>query len=127
MLVDQLGEESLPGVPLEAIGVDAEGAVMVRVGCAVSRIADDFLEHALVPEAEVDWSTIAGMEDAGEDLVVLLAEQAGISYYRVLLDSHSGNLFGAVTQWAVDITAVGVIVLTVMGMGLVFRKPWRTK
>lgn len=124
MLVDQLGEESLPAVPLESVGLDPGGAVMVRSGGVVFRLARDFLGHAVAPGAEVTWSRLADLPgDAAEDLEVLLAQQAGISCYRVLLDSHSGNLFGPVTQWAVDLTAVGVIVLTVMGIGLVFRKP----
>lgn len=128
MLVDQLGEASLPGGPLEAVGVDPEGAVMVRAGGMVWRIAPDFLEYSAAPGADVAWSKPVALEDGGgEDLGVLLAQQAGISYYRVLLDSHSGNLFGPVTQWAVDITAIGVIVLTVMGIGLVFRKPRKGK
>ncbi len=96
---------------------------MVRAGGKVSRIADDFLEHAEAPGVEVTWSEVTELESVTRvGLEARLAEQAGISYHRVLLDTHSGNLLGPVTRWAVDITAVGIIVLTVMGLGLVFRK-----
>jgi hypothetical protein len=124
MLVDQLGDASLPGTPLEALGVDGDGAVMVRTDGKVARIGDDFLGHAEAPAAEVTWSEVTALEEeAIEALEPRLAEQAGISYYRVLLDMHSGNLLGTVTKWSVDLAAIGIIVLTVMGLGLVFRKP----
>jgi hypothetical protein len=51
-----------------------------------------------------------------------IAEQAGIPWSRVMLDLHSGNLGGTAGKLLVDVTGVGIIVLTLMGFKLVFRK-----
>ena len=121
---DQLGEESLPVVPLEAIGVDGNGAVVVRGGGKAWRIAGDFLSHEVAGPAEVRWSAVEDLPEAKQAaLERSLAEQAGISRYRVWLDLHSGNLFGWVGKWAVDLSGIAIIVLSVMGFRLVFRKP----
>lgn len=123
MLVDQLGEESLPAVPLESLGTEGSGALVVRAGGAAARITGDFLAHEDAASAEVNWSVVVDLDDGERDeLAARLAEQAGVSWHRVLLDLHSGNLLGGVSRWAVDVVAIGIIALTMMGAGMMVRK-----
>jgi hypothetical protein len=122
-LVDQLGEESLPAVPLEAVGRGVDGALVLRSGGKRWRIAEDFLSHEEAGPGLIPWSVVAALpEDAHASLENSLASQAGISSYRIWLDLHSGNLFGAVGRWAVDLSGLAIIALTLMGFRLVFRK-----
>ena len=121
-LVDQLGEESLPAVPLDGMGRGADGALVVRSGGDRWRIAGDFLSHEEAGAGQIPWSAVVALpEDQHATLEDSLASQAGISSYRVWLDLHSGNLFGAVGRWAVDLTGLAIIALTLMGFRLVFR------
>lgn len=123
-LADQLGEESLPAVPLEAIGVDGNGAVMVRGGGKAWRIADDFLSSEEAGPGEVRWCGVKELPD--KQRVVLeaaLADQAGISAHRVWLDLHSGNLFGWAGKLTVDLSGIAIVILSGLGFGLVMRKP----
>ena len=122
-LVDQVGEESLPMVPLEAVGRDGSGAVVVRGNGMQWRIAADLLSHEDAGSEPVQWSVVAALPvDAQVVLEERLAAQAGISRYRVWLDLHSGNLLGPVGRWVVDLSGIAIVVLTVMGFRLVFRK-----
>jgi len=121
-LVDRLGEASLPGTPLEGVGAGSRGAVVVKVGGEAWEISDDLLSFARA-RGDVNWSmvTLAGAGEQGE-LERILGAQAGISVYRLWLDLHSGNLFGGPGKAIVDLSAVGIIVLTLIGAQLVSRK-----
>lgn len=121
-LVDQLGEESLPAMPLQAVGRGVDGVLVVRADGNRWRIADDFLSHEEAGAGPVAWSVVAALsEDGRVALEDRLAAQAGISTYRVWLDLHSGNLFGAVGRWAIDLSGLAIIALTLMGLRLAFR------
>ncbi|NNM28817.1 MAG: PepSY domain-containing protein, partial [Akkermansiaceae bacterium] len=48
-------------------------------------------------------------------------EGAGIPWSRVVLDLHSGNLFGKSGRFLVDVTAIGLIVMTFFGIKLLFK------
>ena len=62
-------------------------------------------------------------EDADRKrLGLAIAEQAGVPWSRVVLDLHSGNLRGTTGKLIVDLSGLGIIVMSLMGMKLVFRK-----
>lgn len=120
----KLGEESLPGVPVEALGAGAEGLVVVKAEGKIWRFDEDLLGLTEVDGAGVRWGEVtAGGDDAEKSLKRSIAEQAGIPWSRVMLDLHSGNLGGTTGKLLVDVTGIGIIVLTLMGFKLVFRKP----
>lgn len=47
----------------------------------------------------------------------------GVSWYRVLLDMHTGKLFGLPGRYLADVVAVAVIVLVFTGLRLGLRSP----
>jgi len=120
----KLGEESLPGVPVEGIGRTADGAAVVQVGGKGWKYDGELIAFEEVGEDSVEWSAVrVGGADAKKRLAEAVAGQAGIPWSRVLLDLHSGNLGGRGGKLVVDLSGLGIIVLTLMGLKLVFRKP----
>jgi hypothetical protein len=119
----KLGEESLPGVPVEAIGLQGQSVLLTAAG-ATSRFDEALIGFAGVePGVGGIWSEVKVGEDADRKrLGQAIAEQAGIPWSRVVLDLHSGNLGGTTGKLIVDLSGLGIIVMSLMGMKLVFRK-----
>lgn len=120
----KLGEESLPGVPVEAIGTAVDGMVVVRVAGNVWKFDEVLIGSAEVADEGMTWSvTEACDEEELRKLERATADQAGIPWSRVMLDLHSGNLGGTMGKLILDLSGLGIIVLSLMGLKLVFRKP----
>lgn len=121
--LDRLGEESLPGVPVERIGLRGASEVMIEVGGKMFRIDDSFLDYSEVEaDEEVSWSEVSVASAARSRLQGVLAEGAGFTWDRVITDLHSGSLFGSFGKFLVDLTGIAVMVLTLMGLRLLFRR-----
>ncbi len=121
--LDRLGEESLPAVPVARIGRDSSGRVILEAGGGSHVLSDDFLSHEKAGrEAEVVWSVVTEAGGARAALQAALAEGAGFTWGRVVTDLHSGRLFGKPGRFLVDLTAVAVIVLTLFGIRLFFKR-----
>ena len=116
----KLGEASLPGVPVEGLGMTADGFVVVKVGGKDWKFDGELIGAVEATGETVAWSEVRASDGLG--LEEAIAEQAGIPWSRVMLDLHSGNLGGTAGKLLVDVTGVGIIVLTLMGFKLVFRK-----
>jgi hypothetical protein len=121
--LDRLGEESLPGVPIEKVGLDDAGRVVLEIDGERHALSDDVLVHEAVSEnGAVSWSVIkTGGAERGA-LQEALVEGAGFTWSRVITDLHSGSLLGKLGRLMVDLTGVAVIVLTLFGIRLVFKR-----
>ncbi|NNC88886.1 MAG: hypothetical protein HKN82_10560 [Akkermansiaceae bacterium] len=118
-LADVLDELSLPAMPVKRIGTKPDGALVVDAGGSTWLADGDFLEFIATGVDDVTWSEVAEV-DSGR-LEGALAEGAGIPWSRVVLDLHSGNLFGKSGRFLVDVTAIGLIVMTFFGIKLLFK------
>jgi len=113
-LVEALGAAALPG-RLEAIaGRDGAGGVVVRTaeGCFHSDAAVVNWQPGACAE---QWSAPRALPAAQRER---LGEQLGmpdIPWERVLLDLHSGRLFGPLGVWIVDLTGIGLLILAATG------------
>lgn len=112
-------------------GLNAEHALMavlnetlyVQKGDKYFRFSEDI----------VDWQeaqSLSGIQWINEQslpgsLAKALQKQVsvkGITWEQVLLDFHSGRLFGAVGVWVVDITSVLMLLLAISGMITYIRR-----
>ena len=116
-LVLELDELSLPEVPVEAIDF-IENRLLVKVGSGWYQLSEDFFTS--------EESTEEGIPDrpeklAGEDLETLseaIRTRRSMPLSRVILDAHSGSLFGWPGWLITDLSAVSLIVLTLLGLRL---------
>ena len=106
----------LPG-PVGRVGLADERVVIDSGGALWRADADVAFFEAWAPNAgDVEWS----QESApGADELAALAKAwrgRGVTVERVLLDLHSGRIFGLVGKLVLDLIAVILIVLSVSGL-----------
>ena len=118
LLVEKVSSAALPALPVLAIGA-AQSHVMLQTKSGVyeSRAG---LEWKTATPRGVRWShavPIASLEQAR--IAARLAP--GISIETLLLDVHSGRIFGSYGPVIVDIVALILAVLSVSGVVVFFR------
>ena len=86
-------------------------------------LGEEFLDFETAPaESVVAWNAPrAGLEEKAS-LQETLVENADFTWSRVITDLHSGSLLGKVGRFLVDLTGFAVIVLTLLGIRLLFRR-----
>ncbi len=121
--LDRLGEESLPAVPVERIGLDESHRVHLQTSAGHHVLGRDFLNFETAPgEGAVAWNTVEVGREEKASLQETLVENADFTWSRVITDLHSGSLLGKVGRFLVDLTGIAVIVLTLLGIRLLFRR-----
>ena len=68
------------------------------------------------------WSILEESPQKRASLQQTLVEDSEFTWSRVITDLHSGSLFGTVGRFLVDLSGVAVLVLTVLGIRLLFRR-----
>ncbi len=118
-LIERLERSALPGVPVHAIGSDAQTLVL---GTSSGRFAstDTLSWQSALPQT-IAWSVPVELSAAERDAYEA-ALAPGISVQQLLLDLHSGRIAGHYGPLAVDLLAVLLAVLSFSGAWL-FLKP----
>jgi len=111
-------------VPIAALGVDEAGRVILRREDGVLWSADDELlawqplEDARAP---VRWSRPGALAGDLEERLLRAWRGEGLKLERVVLDLHSGRVFGPLGVWLMDASAILVLVLAPTGLVLWWR------
>jgi len=113
-LVEALGAAALPGRVEAIAGRDDGRGVVVRTpeGCFHSDAAVVNWEPG---DCAAAWSTPRPLPDAQRARLGDRLGGADIPWERVLLDLHSGRLFGRVGVWIVDLTGIALLILAGTG------------
>ncbi|MBJ06677.1 MAG: hypothetical protein CMO40_06110 [Verrucomicrobiaceae bacterium] len=120
--LDCLREESLPAVPLEAVGIDEDNQVHLLSSAGHHVLGDAFLDYEEAPvEAVVTWSAVKPGLEQKEKLEDILVNTSEFTWARVITDLHSGSLLGKVGRFLVDVSGIAIIVVTILGIRLLFR------
>ena len=123
LYLDRLGEESLPAVPLTGIGLDSDNRIHLETAAGQHVLGEGFLDfEEASPEAVVAWSSLREGNKELDPLQQILVEGSEFTWSRVITDLHSGSLLGKTGRFFVDLTGIAVIVLTVLGIRLLFRR-----
>ena len=121
--LDRLGEESLPAVPITGVGLDESFRVHLKTEAGQHVLGEDFLDfEAAAPGTTVKWNSPEAGEEEKASLQRVLVESSEFTWSRVITDLHSGSLLGKVGRFLVDLTGLAVIVLTVLGIRLLFKR-----
>jgi len=120
-LVLELDELSLPGVPVEGISVQ-EGRLLVYSKAQWYRLSEDFFTSEEVPEIVSSLPPDLLAADHRKELSEAMQTRRAMPLSRVILDAHSGSLFGWPGWVITDLSALSLLVLTVLGLRL-FPRP----
>ncbi len=115
-LVEKVFPPGVPG-PLRGLAAGADGVLVLGASGGRAYAGDlDLIEWREVLLGEVSWPQPAA---APPDIAAQVTESwrgDGLPWERVLLDAHSGRLFGAFGPWVVDGAAVLFVVLAMSGL-----------
>ena len=120
-LIDQLGEEL--GVPqnISALFVDSNN-IIVKSSEQYLRTTTDFIEwqevHLMV---EPEWITPEAVTEAMLIKAKLAYRSQFLTLERIILDAHSGRIFGLIGVLFMDFVAVLLILLSLSGIYIWLR------
>ncbi len=108
----------------QQIGIDPAGDIIVRTAGGARRYDPWGGELAAVaPAPGVRWSLETALPDELAAALARTFRGSGLSLERVLLDLHTGRLFGATGVLIVNTASVLLLVLVISGFVLWLRRP----
>jgi len=126
-LIESLDSVTLPASPLKRAG-RSQDLTLVLENENDTFVSDRNLLEFTEGESslEVEWSTpvIPKKEDLQTWKIAFSGD--GVPMDRVILDLHSGRLFGSIGKWVYDFVVIGVLMLSASGLVLFFRSRRRT-
>ena len=122
-LVERIGVAALPG-EIERVGTLGTGRLLVATRDARFEASPDLTEWGRT-DAAPQWSAPAPLPAPLADALRRAERGPGLPAERVLLDLHSGRLFGVWGPWVMDGAAVAFVVLAITGIGNWWRRQRR--
>lgn len=121
-IYDELRSPVLPVSEPQRLGTrDADGAVVVAgADDAYASTDGGFTWQPADDVADVRWSEAEALAEAEREALMPFS-QPSMSVERVLLDVHSGQIFGDFGKWVVNIVGVLAIVLGITGVWMYWR------
>lgn len=125
-LIESIHSHQLPFDSIRAIGTNTDGASIIAAENGHWLANTDWIEFTGY-EGSYQVEPLKTIELSAEDREAILIgfQGEGISLYRVLLDLHSGRLFGWGGRTVMDLTAVAILLLISSGLAGYFRKSRR--
>lgn len=104
--------------PVSGIGLTAQGKVALRTGSGQVFTSDAQLLEWLPAQAgeSVKWAAAESLPDPIREQTAGALRGDALSLERILLDLHSGRIFGGYGPWLMDTAAVLLLVLAGTGI-----------
>jgi hypothetical protein len=120
-LIERLAGSDLPEGELHKIGGGGESVYLAtNQGHYLS--VDGLLSWKMIsPAVPIIWSRSDSLPEAEREAVLRSYRGRGLSYYRVILDLHSGRFFGQAGVWLVDLASLAMLFLTGSGVWYALR------
>ena len=123
-LVDKITTQSLPAHPILALGMK-DDKIVLRTQSALFASVDG-LSWETVNDNHITWSSAKALPNSvRKQLTDVLAP--GLPAQRILLDVHSGRLFGRYGPWFVDLAATALLMLSLSGFWIYWRSIKQSK
>ncbi len=117
-LLDKLEKQSLPAYPILGLG-KMDSSVVLRTPSAILASTDGLIWRT-AKATNLIWASPQPLPDGVKrQMTATLAP--GLSLQRILLDAHSGRLFGRYGTWVVDIAAIALLILGLSGVWIYWR------
>ena len=106
--------------PVEQLGKCAE-TLCIRTPTRLFELDLEQLSFVPVVGVRPVWSESIRLEGSARETIQVMSKEKGLSWERVMLDVHSGRLFGTLGVWAVDAAAIVLLFLALSGFVLWFQ------
>ena len=121
-LIESLGSAENVPADLQSIGVNTAGEPVLKTAYGFYAADRDLLAWRKTEAEDVAW---AGASEPPPALHGKLVERylgTGLSWERLILDLHSGRLFGELGLWIADLAALLLLLLAATGIWMWFRQ-----
>ncbi len=130
-LIETLGSTVLPSGEILRAGVD-QGKLLVlelegEEGQKTLRFDQDMVAPVEEHVTDVKWSETKALSATEQQQVYQALSGEGIPLDRVILDLHSGNLFGAAGKWTLTFFSLVILVVSVSGVFLFVKNRTRRR
>ena len=119
-LLEKIGATYGLPTPLTQVGVCGE-QLCVRTPTRMFELDLTALSFKPLVGVRPVWSATGLLNDASRQAIYQHSRGQGLSWERVMLDLHSGRLFGAVGVWVVDVAALLLLFLALSGFVLWYQ------
>lgn len=121
-LVDKISDADLPNKPIKRLGViDASATPQLVLGTSHGNfVSDDGLTWQPQIKGQPDWSNEQVLPDK-LSASLNKAFSPSLPLERIILDLHSGRIFGYYGPLLMDIAALGLIALSLSGVWIYLR------
>ncbi|MCB1878133.1 MAG: PepSY-associated TM helix domain-containing protein [Chromatiales bacterium] len=122
-IVERIGSESGISMPIDGLGRDAQGAIRVR-SAAGEWVGDSELLvwTPTAPVRAVHWSKPSSYTGENPQTATVSFSPVGLPLERILLDLHSGRIFGTYGPWLMDLAALMMALLAISGVWIRLRQ-----
>lgn len=107
--------------PFTQLGHDAKSLVVGTASGPLYFDVEQGAASAVPKQAMIEWASATSSPPALAATLADVYRGSGVSYERVLLDLHSGRLFGRVGEWVVDAAALCLLTLALTGTYMFFK------
>lgn len=117
-VVERLGAESLPALPLQGLGRSPDGRPQLHTPRG-SFVADgELLGWQRIGRSAIQRAPAGELPPALRERLLRTWRGQGLSLERVILDLHSGRILGAAGVFVMDAAAVLLLLLAFSGSGI---------
>ncbi len=122
-LIERIPWSPIGTAPIDSIGLNANATVTVKSSDQLWLADTDLLNWQRAGETtqSVHWSTSEPAPETLQQAITRVYRGKGLSLERVLLDLHSGRIFGTAGVLVYDLIALGLGFLSISGLVLWFR------
>jgi hypothetical protein len=119
-LVERMPWSAIGPAPVDAIGLDANGRVLVKTGDQLWSSDAELLNwrNDEATLADPRWSTSKPADEVLQRAINNSYRGDGLSLERVILDLHSGRIFGSIGVLVYDLLALALGFLAISGLVL---------
>lgn len=118
--------DSTTGVPnkIKAIGMNSKSQLFIKTNAAVFQANSDITDWINSKEKNIVWAKTSPLPRTLNDSLNTLFRGKGLSKERVILDIHSGRIFGKAGTLIMDLSALLLLVLTFTGAWMYAKRSW---
>lgn len=121
-LVETIGSVSIPATPISRAGRTPDLTLVLDTPSGIFTSDENLISFAeSSDDQETAWSAVVTPSKSDLNTWKTAFSGDGIPLDRVILDIHSGRIFGSVGKWIYDITVIGVLILSATGFVLFLR------
>lgn len=114
------------GVPknIQSIGLNKSNKIILKTNKSLFQANNDVTEWHISKSKKIAWAAATTLPKELENSLNILFRGKGLTNERVLLDLHSGRIFGKAGPFIMDLAAILLLILSFTGVWMYLKRSW---